>query len=181
LDEEQKGKIVLPRFGAEYSSLTIIPFIESKTSGFNGREKAISFFWKISFGRKTEDGKDPKLVSQLLARIEELKRKIAEYEAKIAALRGINPISCNKFDNDLYYGIWDSAEVSCLQQFLKNQGTDIYPEGLVTGNFLSLTQAAVIRFQEKYAEEILYPLGLKRGTGYFGPATRHKINSFLEL
>lgn len=177
LDEEQKGEITLSGFGAKYSSLTIIPFIESKTSGFNGREESVSFSWEITIDKKTEKEKGPEEVNQLLARIEELKRKIAEYEAKIAALRGLNPVSCNRFDNDLYYGIWDSAEVSCLQQFLKNQGADIYPEGLVTGNFLSLTQAAVTRFQEKYAEEILYPLDLEKGTGYFGPATRNKINT----
>ncbi|KPJ73554.1 hypothetical protein AMJ48_01225 [Parcubacteria bacterium DG_74_1] len=177
LNEEQKGEITLSGFGAEYSSLTIIPFVESKTSGFNGHEESISFSWKITVDEKTEKEKGPEAVNQLLAQIEELKRKIAEYEAKIAALKGLTPVSCNRFDNDLYYGIWDSVEVSCLQQFLKEQGPDIYPEGLVTGNFLSLTQAAVIRFQEKYAEEILYPLDLEKGTGYFGPATRNKINS----
>jgi len=32
---------------------------------------------------------------------------------------------------------------------LKNQGIDVYPEGLVTGDFLTLTQAAVIRFRKK--------------------------------
>ena len=72
-----------------------------------------------------------------------------------------------------------NTEVSCLQQFLKDQGSEIYPEGLVTGNFLSLTQAAVIRFQEKYASEILKPLGFEEGTGYFGPATRAIVNQKL--
>jgi len=64
-----------------------------------------------------------------------------------------------------------------LQEFLKSQG--VYPEGLVTGNFLDLTQSAVIRFQEKYATEILKPLNLEKGTGYVGPATRAKINQLL--
>jgi len=57
---------------------------------------------------------------------------------------------------------------------LKAQGQDVYPEGLVTGNFLSLTKAAIIRFQEKYASEILVPLGLNNGTGYVGAKTRGK-------
>jgi len=66
-----------------------------------------------------------------------------------------------------------------LQEFLKSQESDIYPEGLVTGNFLQLTQSAVIRFQEKYANEILKPLGLERGTGFLGAMTRAKINEIL--
>ena len=73
----------------------------------------------------------------------------------------------------------NNSEVRCLQEFLKAQGPEIYPEGLVTGNFLSLTKAALIRFQEKYALEILMPLGLQKGTGFVGPATRSKINELL--
>ncbi len=38
---------------------------------------------------------------------------------------------------------------------------------------------AVIRFQEKYASEILAPLGLQKGTGYVGYATRTKVNQIL--
>jgi len=56
----------------------------------------------------------------------------------------------------------NNSEVRCLQEFLKSQGPEIYPEGLVTGNFLSLTKATVIRFQEKYASEILAPPWLKK-------------------
>ena len=70
--------------------------------------------------------------------------------------------------------------VRCLQEFLKSQGTDIYPEKLVTGNFLSLTMTAVIRFQEKYAGEILTPLNLEEGTGFVGSMTRLKMNQLLD-
>lgn len=75
----------------------------------------------------------------------------------------------------------DSQDVRCLQQFLINQGSNIYPEGLITGNFLTLTQTAVIRFQEKYASEILKPLGMERGTGFVGAMTRAKINQLLGI
>ena len=64
----------------------------------------------------------------------------------------------------------NNNEVKCLQTFLKNQGVSIYPEGLITGNFGSLTKTAVIRFQAKY--------GISQ-TGYVGPITRAKINSIL--
>jgi len=59
------------------------------------------------------------------------------------------------------------------------RGGDIFPNGLITGNFSDLTQQAVSRFQEKYAKEILEPLNLSKGTGYFGPQTRKEVNRLL--
>jgi hypothetical protein len=70
-------------------------------------------------------------------------------------------------------------DIKELQTFLKNQGKNIYPEGLVTGYFGPLTKRAVIRFQEKYFDEILAPLGNKKGTGFVGEYTRIKINKIL--
>ena len=72
-----------------------------------------------------------------------------------------------------------NSEVRCLQGFLKLYGQDIYPEGLITGNFGNLTKSAVIRFQEKYKNEILIPAGISQGTGFVGPLTRNKINNLL--
>jgi peptidoglycan hydrolase-like protein with peptidoglycan-binding domain len=58
---------------------------------------------------------------------------------------------------------------------LAKQGEAVAP----TGNFSALTQAAVARFQEKYAAEILAPARLLKGTGYVGVLTRAKINKIL--
>ena len=179
LDSGQKGQISFSEFSAKYSSLTIMPFIKSKIAGFNGQEDYFSFSWKVSVQKETTGGKnDDELISRLSAQIEQLKRQIVEYQAKINAILGSgnSSFACSEIKNNLYFGLKGNQEVSCLQEFLKNQGADIYPEGLVTGNFLSLTQQAIIRFQEKYASEILAPLGLVKGTGYVGQMTRNKIN-----
>lgn len=47
--------------------------------------------------------------------------------------------------------------------------------GYETENFGLLTKSAVIKFQEKYASEVLSPIGLSRGTGFVGAKTILKI------
>ena len=71
-------------------------------------------------------------------------------------------------------------DVKCLQQLLEILGADIYPEGLDTGYFGPLTEAAVIRFQNKFADEILLPWGISQGTGFVGKTTRAKLNELCE-
>ncbi|GAI49200.1 unnamed protein product, partial [marine sediment metagenome] len=83
-----------------------------------------------------------------------------------------------KFTTDLKYD-QTSDDVRYLQIFLKAQGTEIYPEGIISGWFGPLTKKAVMRFQEKYAEDILAPWGLTKGTGFVGETTRAKINEIL--
>ncbi len=69
------------------------------------------------------------------------------------------------------------SDVTALQTFLKSQGTDVYPEGLVTGYFGSLTKKAVQKFQVKYG----IATSSDAGYGTVGPKTRAKINSLLGL
>lgn len=178
LDNYQKGKINISEFNIKYTSLTIIPSIQSKISGFDNQEPSYLFFWKASTVEKTQEELEKEQREQLLAQIDFLQKEIAKIQAQIDSILGTHQesISCQKLENNLYFGMKNSAEVSCLQKFLQSQGSEIYPEGLITGNFLSLTQQAVIRFQEKYADEVLKPLGLASGTGFVGSLTRTKIN-----
>jgi len=179
LDEQQKGEIIFPEFSSKYSSLTLIPSVQNKLSGFTGSDPAYLFSWETRIKESSKD--NPELIEKLLAQIDYLQKEIARLRAEInAILSGQTPAySCTEIRSNLYFGMRDNQEVRCLQEFLKSRGSEIYPEGLVTGNFLSLTGEAVIRFQGKYASEILAPLGLKGGTGYVGAATRSKINQLI--
>jgi peptidoglycan hydrolase-like protein with peptidoglycan-binding domain len=180
LDGEQKGEINLSEFSSKYNSLTLMPFISGRSSSFGGLQKSFSFSWQVAVENDRAEEKEAELILQLLAKIEELKRQIAYYQAKLG-LATETGSSCQSLTADLYLGVNNFSQVSCLQEFLKSQGTDIYPEGFVTGQFFSLTEQAVIRFQEKYSSEILSPFGLEKGTGYVGSATREKINQLLGL
>jgi ABC-type transport system substrate-binding protein len=79
-----------------------------------------------------------------------------------------------EFKSDLKLGS-QGKEVFELQKCL-SKFPEIYPEAEITGYFGPKTREAVISFQEKYKEEILEPLNLKRGTGEVRKATRQKLN-----
>ena len=111
-----------------------------------------------------------KMIAQLLA-------QIAEIQQKIAQLRGTAEIPQGfKFGKPLYLGLRDNLDIKYLQIFLKNQGVNIYPEGLVTGYFGNLTRKAVIRFQLK---EKIVSSETSPGAGLVGIKTRAKVNEIL--
>ena len=181
LDENQKGVIDIQNFGADYNSLVIIPSLQTKLAGFNGDEPTYPYTINVAV-----TGNVPKeemaLQQDLLNQIESLKNQIAAILAKNKSGSTLpSPgVLCVQLNNNLYFGLLNSSEVRCLQQFLKSQGISIYPEGLISGNFGSLTKSAVIRFQEKYKSEVLTPIGLSQGTGFVGTLTRQKINALLK-
>jgi len=76
------------------------------------------------------------------------------------------PVSAaSPFSRSLQKGVRGN-DVSELQRLLA-EDTDIYPEGLVTGYFGSLTENAVKRFQKKYGIETV---------GIVGPKTQAQFN-----
>ena len=75
-------------------------------------------------------------------------------------------LSPNKENND-------AEQIEKLQTFLKKY----YPEVKETKIYDQITISAAIKFQEKYAEEVLAPWGLTKGTGYIGETTIKKINN----
>ncbi|MDE1944795.1 MAG: peptidoglycan-binding protein [Patescibacteria group bacterium] len=76
-----------------------------------------------------------------------------------------------------------SLDVYELQKFL-NLDPDTEIAGAGAGSpgsetlyFGQLTEQAVERFQEKYADYVLFPLHLYAPTGYAGKATRKELNA----
>ncbi|NNM83636.1 hypothetical protein HKL94_00235 [Candidatus Parcubacteria bacterium] len=97
---------------------------------------------------------------------------------------GVNAqtMASNTFTTNLSLGS-SGAQVVALQKIL-NQDPDTRiastgpgSPGNETSYFGILTNAAVIRFQEKYANAILVPAGLMQGNGYVGLYTREKLNA----
>ena len=119
---------------------------------------------------------------------EELKVEIAKIIALIAKLQTeflkLRGCTITSFDKDLKLGMTDD-DVKCLQIIL-NFSVDTRVAAAGAGSlgaettfFGPLTKAAVIKFQVKYKAEILAPWGLTKGTGFVGPTTRPKLDTFL--
>ncbi len=178
IGKEQKGELYVSNFGSDIKSLIIIPSLQTKISGFDGADATYPFTYTVSI-KEDSSGQEDAVIKDLLAKIEFLKSEIAKVQAQIdLALNKKNSFSCNKILSNLSLNA-RGDEVSCLQELLKSFGSEIYPEGLITGYFGNLTFVAVGRFQEKYASEILAPVGLLKATGFVGPSTRAKINNLL--
>ncbi|HXK32206.1 MAG TPA: ABC transporter substrate-binding protein [Candidatus Paceibacterota bacterium] len=79
-----------------------------------------------------------------------------------------------QFKSNLQSGS-QGTEVQELQKCLAKD-PEVYPEGEITGHFGDKTKEAVIRFQEKYKEDILVPNNLTEGNGKVLGSTKEKLN-----
>jgi len=132
---------------------------------------------------------------ELMDQFEKLQDKYDELLTLYTALLGGTtpaagvPAACagmTSFTRDLYQGI-SGDDVKCLQALLNTDpATQLDAAAGAAGSpgnettfFGPLTHGAVVKFQNKYAAEILTPIGLTAGTGYVGPATRPVLDEML--
>lgn len=110
--------------------------------------------------------------------IDELKVKIAEILAQVEILQNqlTELETAAVFEVNLKYGD-KGDDVAKLQEVLIEEG--LLEKELNTGWFGPLTKTAVIKFQEKYASDVLAAWGLTKGTGMVGSTTRDKLNELL--
>lgn len=122
------------------------------------------------------------LINRILDDIRSLQKEVEVLEVEVKEEKEIQrtdirvSLYCPTLSRNLYLGINDSAvggEVTELQKFLA-EDSDVYPEGLITGYFGSLTEKALKRWQAKYN---VVSSGSPNTTGYgvVGPKTRDKI------
>jgi len=132
-----------------------------------------------------------KTVQELRAQIAEIEAELEVLRAQLAELRGEAPVMdvpviCKgiSFERNLKFGAI-GRDVECLQALLNTDSeTQLAKEGPgspgnETSYFGSSTKRAVIKFQEKYVDEVLAPFGITKGTGFVGKTTRAKLNNLL--
>jgi len=127
-------------------------------------------------------------IAEMQAKIVEILAQIKVLQAQLAALIGgtvVTGVPADfSFDSALELG--DSKDAVQYLQIVLNSDADtqltasgVGSSGNETVFFGSLTKAAVIKFQNKYASEVLTPWNLTKGTGFVGSTTRDKLNALL--
>ena len=117
----------------------------------------------------------------------DLQAQVQALLAQISTLQGgssmaMSSSACHTFTQNLKKGS-KGGEVMWIQQFLNSMPdtmvsvTGAGSKGNETSTFGPATMAAVIKFQNKYAADILTPVGLTKGTGNWFAGSRAKANA----
>jgi len=118
--------------------------------------------------------------------LSDLQAQVQALLAQISSLQGSSSTSsssaaCFTFTMNHKVGA-SGGEVMWVQKFLNGHGFTVASSGAgsagnETSHFGPATKAAVKKFQEAYASDILTPVGLSKGTGNWGASTRAKANA----
>ena len=144
----------------------------------------------LAEGEEAEEETEETTEEPTTMTIEEMKARIVELLALVKQLQaqlGIPSVSCSisSFNRTLKKGM-SGDDVKCLQIILNSDSstqvasTGVGSPGKETNYFGSLTNAAAIKFQEKYTSEVLSPWGLTNGTGLIGSTTRAKLDKMIK-
>lgn len=169
-----------------------LPKIETPTP----KETLAEMLSRIFSSIRSEDNKNTKIQKQkdkqqgpTLSNEEYLLNLILPASSKIEQVNTetTKRVDCPNvvFDKTFYPGARDE-QVKFVQEFLNmNKKTAVAQKGpgskgSETDYFGPATRKAVMKFQELFAKEILEPVGLKRPTGVWGPATYSFANKVLD-
>jgi len=125
----------------------------------------------------------PTFVQAQTGDFEDMQRTLSEIRQQAQQIQSqLNGNNITLFTRNLTRGD-RGPDVLQLQKTLNNDVAGIQVAnsgpgsvGQETTYFGTDTYDAVVAFQEKYAQDILAPVGLQAGTGYVGPSTRSKLN-----
>jgi len=179
--------------GLNVSSLKIYYWDETAdqwtalTSTVNTTEKTVSasathFTYFAIMGSAGTTGMT---LAELKAEIVRITALIADLQAQLLEMIGaVEGCTITSFDRNLQLAM-SGDDVKCLQVVLNSSAdtqvasSGVGSSGNETNYFGSLTKAAVVKFQEKYADEVLAPWELSSGNGFVGSTTREKLNELL--
>jgi hypothetical protein len=124
-------------------------------------------------------------IAALLAQITQLQTQLNNAQGGGSTGGGVSGIPAGfTFDRNLTVGS-SGNDVMYLQMLLNSNSSTMLGSsgagspGSETTFFGPITRSGVIKFQDTYRADVLTPVGLTSGTGFFGPSTRTKANSLL--
>ncbi|MEA3295767.1 MAG: hypothetical protein U9Q27_01320, partial [Patescibacteria group bacterium] len=123
-------------------------------------------------------------IDVLMAELATLQTELATMTETTTTTTVIEGCDITSFDRNLKQGM-SGDDVKCLQIIMNSDADTKLADsgagspGSETKYFGPITKAGVIKFQTKYADEVLASWGLTTGTGFVGTTTRAKLDSLL--